>query len=73
MITKKVLFFLHQIDKYPFEASVINIALVFAYYWSLGMKMEPPNKDSFFLSLAFCIEAYNMNLDGTVSNIEGTE
>ncbi|KAL3585854.1 hypothetical protein D5086_012721 [Populus alba] len=29
------------------------------------MKMEPPNKDSFFLSLAFCIEAYNMNLDGT--------
>ncbi|KAJ6913422.1 hypothetical protein NC651_015820 [Populus alba x Populus x berolinensis] len=28
--------------------------------------MEPPNKDSFFLSLAFCIEAYNMNLDGTL-------
>ncbi|KAF9680123.1 hypothetical protein SADUNF_Sadunf06G0088000 [Salix dunnii] len=29
--------------------------------------MEPPNKDSFVLSLSFCIEAYGMNLDGTVA------
>ncbi|KAJ6381567.1 hypothetical protein OIU77_030281 [Salix suchowensis] len=42
----------------------------FAYYWSLSVETEPPNKDSFVLSVSFCIEAYGMNLDGTVGNIE---
>uniref|UniRef100_A0A6N2KKU5 Uncharacterized protein n=1 Tax=Salix viminalis TaxID=40686 RepID=A0A6N2KKU5_SALVM len=56
--------------RWDFTIVLANTAYFFAYYWSLGVETEPPNKDSFVLSVSFCIEAYGMNLDGTNLVIE---